>query len=1128
MLASPNKGADANSPNPKARKQAKPSAPSKSLSDHRFTFSTPGAGPSRRTATTAPRTERPAKKSTLSQSVKTAATQRRKSAPVSLPKGVPIRRTAMDPNMPPPPPSPSDDPILLKGAERIRFLEPSPGADEARAAQDRRDAEDEDELGFSAAAPRATEAAPPKLASLDQSSDREVGDVELDDDDYWGGGMDGMEVGGTGFEVSGVASDSDADSGEDADNTFYPQTDAARHQELRLSDLDSIRALVPLAGASVAQPRDTTPREATPNPPTPQRTLSQSPVARPLPSPSPSPRPRSHSVTPAPASSSPAPRLRSPTVTPPAQLAARRSLSVTPVALHAAARSPSGTPPAHLNHRYVPSETPVARQPAASSPASTPAHSLAGQSSPSRTPLTEPFAQHSLAVGLTPTFQRFAVRSPSGTPTARSVGATPSLAATPEPLEVAVQPPSSTPSPAQQLAVAGTPTSQLASSQPLTSETPFAQYDAVADTPAPALSPYVFGPPRTPESYSGSEPDEESQARHSLVPDPDADQEASEAPRSEDSFFGEIDRQWEARDPSLDAAGWGARVRSSLSPDSTDDGREEAEDSEEEQGEEGPPHPLAVPVQQPDAPQPLAREEEEEDAPELALAEALEQDAPQLVAAESVLPDAVEILADEMEAQEPPQLVVETQETNVPPAVAAEIEAQDATEILADETAHEHDAGDGRDSEEEALNGDDESAASDSDHTHAMTDRGEDADDDSGGDDDDDDADSFFGEIEQKSLLEEMEEDQDDPSSVLDVTTGAFDLASVQLEEFRAFVNAVDDPESHGAHEAVDHRASHGASDDAVALPAQERHASEPPVDQAPHDEPLEAPLAATSVVDVHDEVDVPLIEDVDVDAPVVDEDDQPLAVDDVQLVESDEPLREDDELAPAVQELHSEDAAVDNVAPEPEEPAPVPLPASSAVPVADAPSPERLRSPSPVREVVDVAPDSPADGAAPPRLSMEPTADVSVELNESSDDSISNESMHDRSPSPARQATPDRPPIRQARPPASPSPVRRAPSIPSSSPIHRTPLRESHSPERLCTSLASSSALRVEQGAVPVAQGWSAMDTRAADGDRSLNSATEPWIKVSSNDPRQAARATAFLKLVSAAALESAPGTFH
>lgn len=1056
MLNSPNKGpgAEANaSPNPKARKQARASAaapPSKSLNDNCFAFSTPGAGPSSRPITgarTGPRTERPAKKSALSQSTKSAAAQRRRSAPTSLPKGVPIVRTATDPNMPSPPPSPSDDPILLRGAERIRFLAPSPGADAAREVQARQDAEQDDELGLSASSPVPQEAIsqPPRLASLDQSSDREI---DRADDDYWAdGGMDGggFDVGNFG-PSSGSDHNDDEDGDDDPDNTFYLHSKSSgARQGLRLSDLDSLLALraapAPVALVSPSS-RGTTPQEAPPRAPTPPLAVSrQQPLV------SPSTRPRSVSATPTPPSSSPAPRLRSPSAAEQQSSFSREAshsrLEVSPRAsAEGSSQLTFGLSPPSIHTLRIAS-TP--RQLEVRAPvALTPVVPLASAGSPSTTPTVAPASAPLSA-------------SPARSPIApvRVVDMPPLAevqAATPEPAVIRVFEAPVEDSP---------PRSTLA--QPIVSETPMSQRTATtssattpsqslepAYTPAPALSPYVFGPPRTPESYSGSEPDEESQARHSLVPADDGDNTlTAQAPGSEDSVLDEFDRQWETRDRSLDASGWAAQVRSSLSPDSTDD---EDEPEQDESTLAEPKSVVAVSVE-------VEVEVKESDFEPVELESVtlgtLNDDC---VVTEDVGP---ETFGDDSPEASPTELGVLDCEPE-PEALESRLESSqvETTPEPSDKDEHEplapqQDTVDLRpeedtaqappfehDTEEEELNGGG-STAGDSDWTHAATDH------EGTGNGSDDDGDSFFGEIEQKSLLEKMADDDDEPpdaSDVLDVTAGAFDHQTDQLAEFRAFVNAIDEPDEQDNGGATVVESLDDEIDGSIA-------AIEPAVTVEPQSPP-------STDLEFEEEVSV-----TSTPLEVEPATNEPPAAEDLPLTEADRKFDKEVQLYTETGHFASEEPMstveankediINESSTDVEPPVDVvtaELSSGSAAPITESPS----RSASPIETL---------------------PADMSVELNDVE---------HTFSAEDEVEIPPASPTIRQRMP--SPSPIRvRSPSL--EAPI----------------------AARTIPSAAP------ATTSRSPAGNASFSMTDDagPWVKVSSNDPRQAARATAFLKLV-------------
>jgi len=1078
MLNSPSKGpgTDANaSPNPKARKQARASAaPGKALSDHRFAFSTPGAGPSRRPMT-GPRTERPAKKSTLSQSTKAAAAQRRKSAPTSLPKGVPIVRTATDPNMPSPPPSPSDDPILLRGAERIRYLDPSSGADAAREIQAQQDAEQEDELGLSVAVPVPQEkqesSQPPRLASLDQSSDKET---DAADDDYWGGGMDAG-----GFEVHDLGpssgSDNDDDGDDDPDNTFYSHSKSSGvRQELRLSDLDSLlalRAAPPPAAVAPPSSRGTTPQAAPPQPPTPPPTASFA-----FASASTSQRPRSVSATPTPPSSSPASRRLSPSATP---LAAdqhstaprdasmnRLEVSPTPSADGSSLQSfDRCLPPMHeLSIATTPCQLDIRP-----SVALTPFILLAAAESPSTTPLAAPtFTQPPASL--------------AGSPVAHvpiaEVKLTEAEVAVQEPavIRIFAAPAGDSPprSASLQSAVSGTPLSQrVGPTSPSSAATP-SQVLEPLDTPAPTLSPYVFGPPRTPESYSGSEPDEESQARHSLVPDRTGedgnDATAADAPRSDDSVFDELDRQWEARNQTLDALGWAARVRSSLSPDSSDaeDEPEPAElgwiettlaekeplESEAVEVEAVESKPVEVQTigcdsdHEPVAPDAVQLELVETFSPKLSSVEpgplTIE---PELSSSVSVDPKLTESAAEPGLSETVPEL--NQVEASLTPSGIVEPDALAPARVGldadADEAGSALDPPSGLDSEEEEVNGTG-STAGDSDRTQAAID----------GDGDgssiiDDDRDSFFGEIEieQKSLLEELADDDD--LDVLDVTSGAFDHQTDQLAEFRDFVNTVDEPEVQSYTDLRPHAHAPTSSNDDDEIVT---------VEVVSSDGHQVVPIAA-------ERGDDPVL-------ACLEDKRQP-----AELLAAERPLAEADRLFDEEVQLYTEtgrffsenstltafaiEEAVDN-----EE-----LPTDAAPPV------EAVTADLPIEPSAEM--DAPEKDPRPKSASLD--ADEPVEqavalapVETEAADRLLSSSRRPQTPSPARLPLPSLSPVRVG--------------------IASTPVPR-------CVSVADATGIT--------------STSRSSGDDTSLDTASvEPWVKVSSNDPRQAARATAFLKLVS------------
>lgn len=1179
-LNSPNKTAEAvPSPNPRARKQAK------ALNDHRFTFATPGAGPSRRP--TVPRTDRPAKKATLSQSVRKAAALRRKSAPSMLPKGVRIMPTAMEPDMPPPPQSPGDDPLLLKGVEKVRVLPPSPGADAARARQEQLEIEEDDEMALETdSGDKVDETL--KLADLDRSSQ-----AGMDEDDYWGGGMDVMD---------GFGSDSE----DDPDNTFYPLATAG-HKELRLSDLAGLRPPAPLPAAStelrsrpstpvlapdVTSPKarfwSTTPAEEAPQPvvASPKPQVKSPLTSRSLASPSPSPRARSQSRTPKAAplvldksmlspvalqsplqrsatpvyspivksalspapdlmveSTTPSSRVRSPSGTPKAASlapAARNSRSPTPSpdlpikertlvnssiahaeetstplaqkapvvqasspspaadetlvtttpadkpafyesttptrtstariafspspsaatdvdeditmvstpAVKAAPRRPAtpyakrasspldatedtfvSTPAAKpaFYESATPKYMPAARQAATASPSastvadededtlmSTPAVKMIPRKSvtPARTPVVvrpafSPVPSSSVEVeeglasastlakvvikesathvhapmgrfdimpshvaspqqvsGSTSQLSAFVPliaphRSPSplvqvhpafGTPHPSAlVDMVPAFESAPLSRSPTTRPapsPSPSPGPSTQLAeephsppshplssplISPGPSTQLLDQAPYffspvqtrsslsvaASETPSYHLDVAVDTPAPALSPYVFAPPRTPDSYSGSEPDEESQHRHSLVPDQDDDDDedvGGEDARN-DSILSEIDREWVTRDQSLDESGWNQRVRSSLTPDSTDG----------------------------------------------------EQDQPEH--------------ADKMARGD------------------REGRGEEEREEAREEQEYEEDL-------------DRDGSGSDTSATRAPEEQDED---DSEGDS------SFFGEIEQKSLLDEMEEDQD-ATDVLDVTAGAFDFQSDQLEEFRAFVNAADDPS--------DQTTSH-------------QIVNEPP-------QPKAAPAVKPDSIE---------------------------AVEEVGQNDARPPS------SPAVTVLAlKEDPVAPPPAPEEERSVVVDTPAEPPAPaVVESAPPSVQRSPTP-EVVAEIALD-PEDAKHDSEEDIqELSSERSVELNDIDEPPAVDQLMQESPPAPARRT-----------PSIFPSPVQIYPSLPE--------------------------VITKKRAIADAEPDQSRASSYVPEADRSTASASAgPWIKISSNDPRQAARATALLKLVSSA----------
>lgn len=449
------------------------------------------------------------------------------------------------------------------------------------------------------------------------------------------------------------------------------------------------------------------------------------------------------------------------------------------------------------------------------------------------------------------------------------------------------------------------------------SETPSYHLDVAVDTPAPALSPYVFAPPRTPDSYSGSEPDEESQHRHSLVPDQDDDDDedvGGEVARSE-SVLSEIDREWVTRDESLVESGWNQRVRSSLTPDSTDGEQDQPEDANETaRGDRG-----------------GRGKEEREEEPE--------------------------------------------------------------------EQEHEEDF-------------DRDGSSSDTSATRAPEEQDED---DSEGDS------SFFGEIEQKSLLDEIEEDQD-ATDVLDVTAGAFDFQSDQLDEFRAFVNAADDPS--------DQTTSHQIVD-------------EPP-------QPKAAPAVEPDSIEATEEVNR--------------NDARPPS-------------------SPAVPGLAlKEDPEAPLPAPEKERSVVVDAPAEPPAPaVAESAPSSVLRSPIP-EVIAEIAPD-PEDAKHDSEEDIqELSSEHSVELNDIDEPPAVDQLVQESPPAPARRT-----------PSISPSPVRIYPYLPE--------------------------VVTKKRAIADAEPDQSRASSYVPEADRSTESASaEPWIKISSNDPRQAARATAFLKLVSSA----------
>lgn len=104
-------------------------------------------------------------------------------------------------------------------------------------------------------------------------------------------------------------------------------------------------------------------------------------------------------------------------------------------------------------------------------------------------------------------------------------------------------------------------------------------------TPAPALSPYVFTQPGTPESYSGSEDEREEQTaavaaarraerEDSVFGRPSLTRDGGEQEEAGWSDYEGIPMDWGGNDEA-DVAGWAAKMRSSLEPDSEDEPEEE-------------------------------------------------------------------------------------------------------------------------------------------------------------------------------------------------------------------------------------------------------------------------------------------------------------------------------------------------------------------------------------------------------------------------------------------------------------------------------------------------------------------------------------------------------------------------